>query len=61
MKPFTVIAALLFLVVAAAHAYRLYMGWPITIHGQAFPVWGSYIGIALPALLAIMLFSEARR
>ena len=61
MKPFTIIAALLFLLVAAAHAYRLYMGWPITIHGQTFPVWGSYLGIAVAAFLAIMLFVEARR
>ena len=61
MKPFTTIAALLFVVVAAAHAYRLYEGWPVSVNGQMFPMWGSYVAIAIPGILAIMLFMEARR
>ena len=61
MKPFTTIAAILFLLVAVAHAYRLYAGWAVDINGQTFPMWASYLAIAIPLILAIMLFREARR
>lgn len=60
MKPFTTIAALLFLVVAAAHAYRAYMGWAIVAGPYNVPLWVSYGGVIIPLILAIMLFREAR-
>lgn len=61
MKPFTLLAALIFLVVAAAHAYRLYMGWAITAGPYDVPTWVSYGGVVIPLILAAMLFNEARR
>lgn len=61
MKPFTMLAGLFFLVVAAAHAYRIYMHWAVTIGPYDVPTWVSYAGVALPLILAFMLFSEARR
>jgi hypothetical protein len=60
MKPFTTIAALLFLLVAAAHAYRAYMGWAIVAGPYDIPMWASYGGVIVPLILAIMLFREAR-
>lgn len=60
MKPITTLAALLFLVVAAAHAYRLYMGWAVTAGPYDIPVWVSYGGVVIPLILAILLFREAR-
>ena len=60
MKPFTTLAALIFLVVAAAHAYRLYMGWTVMAGPYAVPMWASYLGIAVPLILAVMLFRESR-
>jgi hypothetical protein len=60
MKPFTMLAALIFLVVAAAHAYRAYMGWAIVAGPYDVPMWVSYGGIIVPLILALMLFREAR-
>ena len=60
MKPFTTLAAIVFLVVAAAHAYRLYMGWAVMAGPYDIPTWVSYGGVALPLILAILLFREAR-
>ncbi len=61
MKPFTTIAALLFFVVAAAHAYRAYAGFDVTLEGHSIPLWGSYVAAAICALLGVMLIGEARR
>jgi hypothetical protein len=61
MKPFTTITALLLLLGAAIHGYRLYTGFPVVIDAHHIPMWASYLGVAIPAFLAIMLFVEARR
>jgi hypothetical protein len=61
MKPFATIAALVFLLVAAAHAYRIYMGWAIVAGPYDVPMWISYLGVAGPLVLAVLLFGEARR
>jgi hypothetical protein len=61
MKPFTTITALLLLLGAAIHAYRLYMGIPVTFGAHHIPMWASYLGVAIPAFFALMLFVEARR
>jgi hypothetical protein len=61
-KPFTTIAALLFLIVAAVHGYRLYSGAiAISVAGHDVPLWASWAGGAVALVLAIMLFVEARR
>jgi len=60
-KPFTHIAALLLLVVAAAHVYRLYAGLAVVAGSHDIPLWVSWPGAAVAGLLAIMLFVEARR
>jgi len=61
MKPFTTIAALLLLLIAIVHIYRLYSGMPVIVNGQTLPLWMSYVGVAVPGFLGIMLFMEARR
>jgi hypothetical protein len=61
MKPFTTIAGLLFLIIAAVHAYRLYTGFAITAAGYAIPVPWSWAGVVLGVILGAMLLSEARR
>ncbi len=58
MKPFTVIAALLLLVVAAAHAYRAYAGLDLVVASHVIPVWVSWACAAVTAFLGIMLFVE---
>lgn len=59
-KPFTFIGALVFLVVAGAHLYRLYAGLDVAVGGHDIPMWVSYIGAGVTGLLGIMLLSESR-
>ncbi len=61
MKPFTLIGAILFLLVAAAHVYRAYMALPVVIDGHPISVMASWIAAAVSGVVGIMLFMEARR
>lgn len=61
MKPFTVIAALVLLVVAAAHAYRAYFGLQFVFGTFAIPIIGSWVCAGVAAVLAIALLFEARK
>ena len=60
-KPFTIIAALLLLVVAAIHAYRIYTGFAVVVAGHTLPLWGSWAAVAVAAFLGVMLLVESRR
>jgi high-affinity Fe2+/Pb2+ permease len=60
-KPFTMIGAIIFLIVALAHAYRIYAGWSVVVGGHEIPVMASWAGAAVSALLAYGLFTESRR
>ena len=60
-KPFTTIGAIIFLVVAAAHAYRLYAGFTVVVGGRDIPMMASWIGGAIAAVLGIMMLVESRR
>jgi hypothetical protein len=61
-KFFTVIAALLFLVAAAAHAYRLFSHhFNIIVADHDIPLWASWPAGAVTLLLGVMLLNEARR
>jgi hypothetical protein len=58
VKPFTIIAALFLLVVAAAHAYRAYAGLDLVVAGHAIPIVVSWVAAAVTAILGLMLFVE---
>jgi hypothetical protein len=60
MKPFTIISALLFLVIAAAHAYRAYAGLPVVVADMQIPIMASWICAGVTAILGIMLFVERK-
>jgi len=61
MKPFTTIAAAIFLLIAVIHAYRLTTEFPIVIGGAVVGKGVSWIALVVTAILAIGLFREARR
>jgi hypothetical protein len=61
MKPFTVIAGLLFLLGAAVHAYRLYHGFPVVIADHVIPQMASWVFLGVGLVFGVMLLSEARR
>ena len=60
MKPFTTLAAAIFALIAVAHAYRLATNCEIAISGMTLPLWVSWIGLTITALLAVMLWREGR-
>jgi hypothetical protein len=60
-KPFTLIAAIVFTLVALAHLYRLLTHFQVIFGSHTIPMWVSYVGVAIPAILAIGLWREARR
>ncbi len=60
-KPFTLIAALIFAIMAVVHVYRLATDFQIIVGSHMIPIGVSWIAAAVTALLAVMLFNEARR
>jgi len=60
MKPFTTLAAIIFAIMALVHLYRLLRPFELVIGGWTAPLWISFVGVAVPALLAIMLWRESR-
>ena len=60
-KPVTVIAAIVFLIVALGHAYRLVRHIPAHIGSHEIPMWVSWAGLIIALLLAWGLVREARR
>ncbi len=62
MKSFVVVvSALVFLVIAAAHAYRAYAGIPLTVADHAVPVMFSWICTGVTGLLSLLLLVFARK
>ena len=59
-RPFTLIAALIFFAVALLHVYRIFTHFQIVIGSHPVPLWFSYFGVVIPALIAILLLRENR-
>lgn len=60
-RPFTLLSALLFFVVAAGHGYRIMQNYDVTIGPYAVPMMASWVGAVVTAFLGLMLLAEARR
>lgn len=61
MKPFTTIAALILLFIAAVQAFRAFTGIDVVIDGFHVPVIASWVAAGLIGLVGLMAFNEARR
>jgi hypothetical protein len=61
MKPFSAIAAVVFVLVALAQLLRLVLGWPVVVNGINIPLWASAIACLVAAGLAVMVWREARQ
>ena len=59
-KPFTMIAALIFFAVALLHVYRIFTHFQVVLGSHEIPLWVSYFGAVIPALIAILLLRESR-
>lgn len=61
MKPFTIIAVVLFSLIALMQLLRFILSWEITVNGVIVPVWVSGIAFVIAAGLAVMLWRERRQ
>ena len=60
-KPFTMLAVIIFAVIALLHAYRLVTQFHVVLGSHDIPMWVSYVGVLIPALLAFMIYRESKR
>jgi hypothetical protein len=61
MKPFTITAAALLLLIALLQLLRFVMGWEVTLNEVNIPVWASGIAAVVAAGLAVMVWMETRK
>lgn len=61
MKPFTLIAAVVFGLMALLHTYRLFTHFQVSVGSHAIAQEISWIGLIVAAVLSYGLFREARR
>lgn len=61
MKPFTIIAILVFSVVSVLHLVRYFLGWEVVINSVTIPMWVSIIGFIVAGGLAIMLWRDMKQ
>ena len=60
-KPFTMLAALIFLVMAVAHAYRIVTHFQIVLGSHTIALAISWVAILVTLVMAWGLYWEARR
>ena len=60
-RPITLIAAIIFTIMALAHVYRLFTHFQIIAGSHVIPESASYAAIVITGALAIGLFRESRR
>ena len=60
-RPFTLLAAVIFALMALIHIYRLATGFQIIAGNHSIPMAASWLAIALTGLLAAMLYRESQR
>jgi hypothetical protein len=59
-KTFSIVAGVIFAVVALAHLVRIYMDWPVTIGEWSVPMWVSWIALVVAGGLAYLGLRPAR-
>jgi hypothetical protein len=60
-RPFTIIAVVLFSLIALLQLLRFSLGWEITVNGVSVPVWASGVAFVIAAGLAVMVWRETRK
>jgi len=61
MKPFTIIAIIIFDLVSIMHLIRLVLGWEVIVNGTVIPMWISGVAFPVAAALAFMLWREMHK
>jgi hypothetical protein len=60
-KTFSVVAGVVFAVVAVLHLLRIYMNWPVVIADWSVPIWVSWVGLVIAGGLAFFGLRLAAR
>ncbi len=60
MKTGTLLAIIVFTIVAVAHLLRLVDGTQIVVGSTTIPLWVSFVGILVPGLIVVLLWKETR-
>ena len=58
-KVYCVISGIIFIVVAVSHAGRVVYGWHVQVEDVFIPMWVSWIGVLIPAVLSSWAFRIA--
>ena len=61
LKTFSLVASLIFLLVAVMHALRLALGWHVTAGGWTVPMWASWVALVIAGFLAYAGLRLSRR
>jgi hypothetical protein len=60
-KTFSIVAGVIFAIVALLHLLRIYMDWPVVIGAWSVPIWVSWIALVVAGILAIWGLAFAAR
>ena len=60
LKPFTLVASVVFAFIAVAQLARFILAWPVVVNGVSIPLWVSATVAIFAALLAVMVWREAQ-
>ena len=60
-KTFSIVAGVVFAVVAVLHLLRIYMNWPVVIADWSVPMWVSWVGFVIAGGLAFFGLRLAAR
>ncbi len=60
MKPFTILAVVVFSLMCLVHILRLFYGWEVIVSGARIPVWASAVAAAVTGIIAYGLWKESR-
>ena len=60
-RPFTLIAAAIFAIMALGHLYRIATDFQIVVGSHSLPMSVSYLALVVTGILAVMLFRESQR
>jgi hypothetical protein len=60
-KTFTLLAGVVFAIVALLHLLRIYMAWPVVIGDWAVPMWVSWIALVVAGGLSYFGLSLTQR
>ena len=60
-RPFTLLAAVIFGLMAVAHIYRIATDFQIIVGSHPVPLAASWIAILVSGALAVMLYRESQR